>query len=201
MKWSDPAIQEFMGRPGFEQLSNYPLYSTKAVAAAAWSDKQFFQDSSGSATNGLLDTNMLAASQMAHPERFLVTSINVRYMTAVAVLADLATLATGETYRVSIAAIMQNTVLKFSVNGGNEVLTEPMSLFPAGNDQVAQLSTGGTQVNGWSMVTNAFPFLYPLESKVNFLVEAIRPSTTFSPTVALRMQIVLNGIRFRSKQR
>jgi hypothetical protein len=201
MKWSDPAIQEFMSRSGFEALSNYPLYSTKAVAAAAWSDKQFFQESSGSATNGLLDTNMLAASQMAHPERFLVTSINLRYMAAVATNKDQETIATAATYADTAAFIMENTVLKFSVNGGNEVLTVPTGMFPAGSDLTGQLSTGGITANGWQMVTNAFPFLYPLESKVNFLIEILKPSTTFTPTVATRVQVVLNGIRFRSKQR
>ena len=201
MKWSDKKIQEFINRDGFEGLSNYPLYDTKAVAAAAWSDKQFFQTAMGGATNLGQDTNMLAAGQMAHPERFLVTSLNVRFMPAIAVLADLATAATGETYRVSIAAVMQNTIIKFSVNGGNEILTVNTGLIPAGNDQLSAASVGNFNVNGWPMVTNAFPFLYPLESKMQFMVECLKPSTTFSPTVALRMQVVLNGIRFRSTQR
>jgi len=194
MKMQNKVVQEFVNRPGFEALGNYPLYDTVDLAAAILPPTStFFQHTIGA--NGIGVTNLLVAGQMPHPERFLITSINLMILpTVVAGVPAAITQADMEVIRTS-------TAIKLTVNGGNEILTAPTAVIPAGNGLVTSLAAAPSVANGWQLVKNAFPFVYPLESKVTFSATMERSGALGTLVAVASVKLILNGIRFRSSQR
>jgi hypothetical protein len=194
MKINSKVVQEFVSRPGFEALGNYPLYDKVSLAAAIIPPSStFFTHSIGA--NGTNITNLLVANQLAHPERFLVTSLNLQILPAAA--AGVAVPITMS----DLEILLGQTALKFSVNGGNEVLTVPTRMVPAGNGPWHALAAGVTAVNGMPMISLSYPFVYPLESKVTFDIKLLRDGANGTLAAATDVLMILNGIRFRSLQR
>ena len=187
-------VREFVSRPGFEALGNYPLFDTIDLAAAILPPvSTFWQHTIGA--NGIAVTNLLVAGQMPHPERYLITSLNFQILpTVVAGVPVVITQADMEVIRTA-------TAIKLTVNGGNEILTVPTSMVPAGNGVHTSLAAAPTIANGWPMVTNAFPFVYPLESKVTFSATLERSGALGTLAAVATVKIIYNGIRFRSLQR
>lgn len=80
MKVLTPQMKEFLAASQNEEQVDQPIYSYVSYGTGGATSFTFFNTASGSATNGLGDTNMDAAAVLSAGKRFAVFGIGVHFI-------------------------------------------------------------------------------------------------------------------------
>ena len=197
--------------PGVSEIVKHTLYHFRTYAAAGYTERQFFGETFGNATNGYADTNLATANQMSGGEAMLVQTIRVHhipdptdYNAAVAT----AGVAFGEVLEV----LQDRCSLEFKIGDKPYFIGAPLLLFPSGMGpgSVVNGSAANGGVRGISYANNGSPdatSLYEMSPPVLIL-----PTQTFAviirwvlaqaitTTTTARLGVLLDGLRVRSVQ-
>lgn len=129
---------------GFSGIT-FPLYDSAAYPAAGTAQITLFQTPAGSGGKTLADTNMQAAGQVQSPNVFVVTGIELKFLSGAAV--EFLGAAAANDYVADVAAFYQGIApglnsgyLEFA-SGSSYYVREPLHAFPPSNRLNVQAAT------------------------------------------------------------
>ncbi len=207
-------MRDFIQPKANEEAVDQPLYHLQSYGTAGATSFTFFQTATGSATNGLADTNMDNAGSLSVGKRFAVFSIGVHFIpsapqvnnagaSAASALNDIKKVIEGIGY------------LQFVVLNKTYLVAAPLSMLPSGmgiyTGGAAYQATQASAAAGDGFIaygTNGMPYAQaryqlrvpiPIPSQVSFNVTLNFP-TAIAVTTASRVGVFLWGIQNRAMQ-
>lgn len=132
--------------PGNFSGITFPLYDSAVYPAAGTAQIMLFQTPAGSGGKNLADTNMQAPGQVQSPNVFVVTGLELKFISGQAI--ELLEAAAVGNYISDVDAFYQGTVgngresgyLEFA-SGSSYYVREPLHAFPPGNRLNLQAAT------------------------------------------------------------
>lgn len=197
-----------------EEAVDQPLYHLQSYGTSGATSFTFFNTATGSATNGLADTNMDNAGNLSAGKRFAIYSIGI-YFIGSAPQVNNSGASTASSLNDAKKVLEGIGYFQFQVLTKNYLTIAPPSALPAGmgtfvggaSYQVTQSSAA----NGDGFIaygTNGLPapnFRYnlkvpiPIPAQVSFSATLNFP-TAITITTASRIGVFLWGIQIRAKQ-
>jgi hypothetical protein len=207
----------FLQASQYEEPVDQPVYHIQSYGTAGATSFTFFNTATGSATNGLADTNMDAAAVLSAGKRFAVMSIGVFFLAGPAPeIVNNLTPTTLTSYLNDARSVLEGIAwLNFKVLDKTYYTVAPLSYLPAGFGLsvggAAQANTLQTAANGESHIAHAVNGLpvpsalrklrvpVPIPQQVRFEVTMNFP-TAVTVSTAARIGCVLDGLLIRARQ-
>lgn len=211
----DVVAKARLNLPNAEEGLWQPYYDTQTYAAAGQAQLSFFSTPYSQRTNGLQDTNMVAANAFPGGKSFYLESIELEFIPGVLPGRNqLNSAAAGgkPLYTNDVLTFAKNGVLQLSV-GSKTFLTEsPLGKFPPHNRLIgyAALSDSTTAAGAQSTQIEYAQVVGPLYQTVGmwipstqeFAINLLYPSgaVALPSTVAGSVRCTLNGFLYRTVQ-
>ncbi len=198
---------EFRG--GVEEVHRHTLYHMRPYAAAGYTERIFFGETSGSATNGWADTNMQVAGAMAGNEAMVVQYVRVLFIPDPADY-NAANTATPVSFGEMLELYQDRVWLQLTIADKPYVTGAPLLLFPAGMGPGSIVGGAATVLRNVSYAQNGSP-----DNRSLYLIDppiAILPNRSFNVTIrwvvaqavttttTSRLGVFLDGYRVRAVQ-
>lgn len=210
-------MKVFMQATQYEEPVDQPVYHIQSYGTTGATSFTFFNVATGSATNGLADTNMDAAAVLSAGKRFAVMSIGIAFLAGPAPeIVNNLTPTTLTSYLNDARAVLEGIgYLAFKVLDKNYYTCAPLAYLPAGFGLAvggaAQANTLQTAANGESHIAHAVNGIptpmalrklrvpVPIPQQVRFEVTAVFP-TAIAVSTAARFGCFLDGLLIRARQ-
>jgi hypothetical protein len=210
-------MKMFLRANQYEEPVDQPVYHIQAYGTTGATSFTFFNVATGSATNGLADTNMDAAAVLSAGKRFAVMSIGFAFFAGPAPeIVNNLTPATLTSYLNDARAVLEGIgYAAFKVLDKNYYTCAPIGYLPAGfglyTGGAAQTQAQQTAANAESHINHAVNGMpvpsalrklrvpVPIPQQVRFEVTANFP-TAVAISTAARFGCFLDGLLIRARQ-
>lgn len=210
-------MKVFLQASQYEEPVDQPVYHIQSYPTTGQTSLTFFNVATGSATNGLADTNMDASSVLSAGKRFAVMSIGVAFFGGAAPeIVNNLTPTTLTAYLNDAVKVLEGIAwLNFKVLDKTYYTVAPLAYTPAGFGTyvggVAMTNTLQTAANGESHTNHAVNGLpvpsalrklrvpVPIPQQVRFEVTMNWPALVTIST-ASRIGCFLDGLLIRARQ-
>lgn len=210
-----PKMQDFLTPKGGEEALDQPLYHLQSYAAAGVGSLTFFNTATGSATNGLSDTNMDTPNVLSAGKRFGVFAVSVAYIGGQDPVQATANTTLDSILRDAKRVLEGISNFQLTILDKVYLVEAPLTRLPAGiglhtgaggiQRTQAAAADGTFQVsyasNGMPMVTCRRKLLVPLPipQQVRFEAKITFPSVITVQTAG-RIGCWLDGVLIRAQQ-